>query len=158
MPYVDESIFYPKYAGKEISFMLYNSQNIDRLIEQRKNELISSINVSNNSWLKSIKQEGKTLEDVVADFDEDRNIIRLKKWQNFFNSFFNILKNFEKPLYYEFIELKFIKKYDDEKLQLVLNLDKDKLKNLEIRVKWVIYKYAIKDNLFNEEVIENVPV
>ena len=158
MPNIDESVFYPKYAGKEISFMMYNSQNIDRLINQRKNELIDTINVSNNSWLKSIKQEGHSLEDIVVSFDEDRKILRLKKWQTFLISFFNILKNFESPLYYQFIELKYIRKFDNNKIQEILNLNEDKIRKLEIRVKWIAYKYAIKDELFKEEVLESVPV
>ena len=78
----NESIFYPKYAGKEISFMMYNSQNIDKLIENRKDELIDTINVTNRAWIKSLKQEGNTKEDIIAKFDDDRKILRLKKWQS----------------------------------------------------------------------------
>ena len=158
MPYVDESVFYPKYAGKEISFMMYNCNNIERLIDERKNEMISNINVSNSAWLKSRKQEGNTLEDIIANFDEDKMINRLKKWKTFLISFFKILKTYERPLYYQFIELKFIKKLDNKEIMKILEIDEDKLKNLEIKVKWIAYKYAIKEKLFNEEVLENVPV
>ena len=158
MPYVDESVFYPKYAGKEISFMMYNCNNIEHLIDERKNEMIGNINVTNSAWLKSRKQKGYSLEDIVVSFDEDRRIMRLKKWQTFLISFFNILKTYEKPLYYQFIELKFIRKLDDNEIMKQLDITVDKLRNLEIRVKWIAYKYAIKDKLFNEEVLENAPV
>ena len=78
----NESIFYPKYAGKEISFMMYNFRNINKLIENRKDELIDTINVTNRAWIKSLKQEGNTIEDIIAKFDDDRKILRLKKWQS----------------------------------------------------------------------------
>lgn len=158
MPSNNESNFYPKYAGKEISFIMYNSQNINSLIEHRKNELIDTINVSNNAWLKSKKQDGNSMEDIIARFDEDRKILRLKKWQSFLISFFNILKKFERPLYYQFIDLKYIQKKDNKEIMEQLNLDEVALKNLEIQVKWIAYRYAIKEELFKEEVLENVPV
>ena len=154
----NESIFYPKYAGKEISFMMYNSQNIDKLIENRKDELIDTINVTNRAWIKSLKQEGNTIEDIIAKFDDDRKILRLKKWQSFLISFFNILKKFERPLYYHFIELKYIKKLDNKEIMEQLKVNEVALKNLEIQVKWIAYRYAIKEELFKEEVLENVPV
>lgn len=155
---INESNFYPKYAGKEISFMMYNSQNIDKLIENRKDELIDTINVTNRAWIKSLKQEGNTIEDIIVKFDDDRKILRLKKWQSFLISFFNILKKFERPLYYQFIELKYIKKLDNKEIMEQLKLNEVALKNLEIQVKWIAYRYAIKEELFKEEVLENVPV
>ena len=39
-----------------------------------------------------------------------------------------------------------------------LKLNEVALKNLEIQVKWIAYRYAIKEELFKEEVLENVPV
>ena len=155
---INESNFYPKYAGKEISFMMYNSQNIDKLIENRKDELIDTINVTNRAWIKSLKQEGNTIEDIIVKFDDDRKILKIKKWQSFLISFFNILKKFERPLYYQFIELKYIRKLDNKEIMEQLKLNEVALKNLEIQVKWIAYRYAIKEKLFKEEVLENVPV
>ena len=80
------------------------------------------------------------------------------EWQSFLISFFNILKKFERPLYYHFIELKYIKKLDNKEIMEQLKLNEVALKNLEIKVKWIAYRYAIKEELFKEEVLENVPV
>lgn len=80
------------------------------------------------------------------------------EWQSFLISFFNILKKFERPLYYQFIELKYIKKLDNKEIMKQLKLNEVALKNLEIQVKWIAYRYAIKEELFKEEVLENVPV
>ena len=80
------------------------------------------------------------------------------EWQSFLISFFNILNKFERPLYYQFIELKYIKKLDNKEIMKQLKLNEVALKNLEIQVKWIAYRYAIKEELFKEEVLENVPV
>ena len=80
------------------------------------------------------------------------------EWQSFLISFFNILKKFERPLYYQFIELKYIKKLDNKEIMEQLKVNEVALKNLEIQVKWIAYRYAIKEELVKEEVLENVPV
>ena len=158
MSNVNESAFYPKKAGKEISFMLYNSKNIPKLIEKRKLDLIDTMNSSPAAWLRSRNTDANTLEDIVVRIDEDRIINRLKKWQIFLASFFKILKNYERPIYYQFIEMRYIKKIDSKEIARQLNLTEKELKNLEIHIKWTTYRYAIKDKLFDEEVVGNVPM
>lgn len=152
----NELNFCPRYASKEISFMMYNFQNINKLVERRKDELIATINVTNSAWLKSINQDGNSLEDIVASFDDDRKIVRLKQWKSFLISFFNILKKFERPIYYQFVNLKYIKKLDNKEIMKYLKLTKKALRELEMQLKWIVYKYAIKDELFKEEVAESV--
>ena len=49
----------------KILFYLYNYENIDDLIEQRKNEIIDTVNVSSVAWIKSKQGNGNTLEDQV---------------------------------------------------------------------------------------------
>ena len=68
-------IVIPKDIEKEITFMLYNYQNIDELIDNRKNELIDNMNVTNKAWLKSINKPAGTLEDVVMSFETDKKIM-----------------------------------------------------------------------------------
>ena len=40
---------YPAEVGKEISFILYNYKNIDKLIEKRSEELLGTINDGKDS-------------------------------------------------------------------------------------------------------------
>ena len=89
---------------------------------------------------------------------KDDNCFKMSKEFLVRISFFNILKKFERPLYYQFIELKYIKKLDNKEIMKQLKLNEVALKNLEIQVKWIAYRYAIKEELFKEEVLENVPV
>ena len=49
----------------QIKFFLYNYKNIEKLIEERKSELISRINVSNVNYLKGLKEDTNTLENTI---------------------------------------------------------------------------------------------
>ena len=48
---------------KKVEFYLYNYHKINYLIKIRETDLIDSINVSNNAWIKSIKDTSNTMED-----------------------------------------------------------------------------------------------
>lgn len=72
----------PMQCNREITFMLYNYNNIDKIIEDRKEEIMDNMSVTNTAYLKSIKSKNSnTLEDVVMKFDSDKYIKRLKKWK-----------------------------------------------------------------------------
>ena len=52
-----------KQEYKKVEFYLYNYHKINYLIKIRETDLIDSINVSNNAWIKSIKDTSNTMED-----------------------------------------------------------------------------------------------
>ena len=104
----------PKQCNKEITFMLYNYNNIDKIIEDRKEEIMDNMSVTNTAYLKSIKSKNSnTLEDIVMKFDSDKYIQRLKKWQRLINSFCNRLYDERPNKYYYFIKYKYFIKKDD---------------------------------------------
>ena len=64
--------------------MLYNYENIDKLIDERKSSMINHIDVGASAWNKSKTQlKGYTLEDIVEEFDNDQRIQRFCKWKTF---------------------------------------------------------------------------
>ena len=140
----------PKTAEKEIIFMLYNYENIEKLIDKRKNDLIDTINVSNNAHLKSLNENGRTMEDIAISLDSDNRIKRLKEWKAIINSFKSRLYDDENRLYYRFILLKYTRRFDEESITDILNITKERLKDIDIFLKSVIYSYAIEKKLFKE--------
>ena len=145
---IKDKMLIPKNAEKEIIFMLYNYENIDKLIEQRKNDLIDTIKVTNKAHLKSIKGNGRTLEDVVASFDNDSYIKRLKEWKKIINSFKSRLYDEEDKTYYRFIILKYLRKIDEESIIEILNIEKKNLKVIDLFLKSLIYVSALDKKLF----------
>lgn len=151
-------LLYPKSASKEISFMFYNYKKINKLIENRRETIMDRMNGSTRAWLKGINQSSNSFEDIIIKLDEDRVINRYKHWNEFLSSFFNILKTYERPIYYRFIVLKYFKNLDNEEIMEILNVNKNQLRNIKTKVIWLTYQYAIKDKLFEMEVQNNVAV
>lgn len=144
-------------ALKEIKFMLHNYDNIDNLIEERKNELIDRMNLSNAAWLRGINQDSNTFEDVIASFDEDKKILRYRHWQEFLNNLFEVIKNVESSVIYKFLQLRYFRNFSREEIQKAMNINEAQLKLIANYFNCIVYRYAIKDKLFKEEV-QNVAV
>lgn len=61
---------------KKILKYLYNFRNIDKTIDNIKLDMINYNNLGYNNWIKSISNNGKTLEDKIIEIDNNRVIIR----------------------------------------------------------------------------------
>lgn len=125
----------------KILFYLYNYENIDDLIEQRKNEIIDTVNVSSVAWIKSKQGNGNTLEDQVIKLIEDPLILEYKRWQVFVKRMLVFLSLY-KPTFYKYVFLKFMQKKENDEISKVLNLDFKHLKILKVKLLELIYKNA----------------
>ena len=143
-------------ALKEIKFMLRNHNKIEMLIEKRKEELTDRMNLSNAAWLRGINQESNTFEDIIAGFDEDWQIKRYKKWQKFLPNLFEVIKNFESSILYKFLQLRYFNHLDKEQIMVALKVNDAQLRLIASYFNCIVYRYAIKENLFNEEVQNSV--
>ena len=125
----------------KILFYLYNYENIDDLIEQRKNEILDTVNVSSVAWIKSKQGNGNTLEDQVIKLIEDPLILEYKRWQVFVKRMLVFLSLY-KPTFYKYVFLKFMQKKENDEISKVLNLDFKHLKILKVKLLELIYKNA----------------
>lgn len=130
----------------KILFYLYNYENIDDLIEQRKNEIIDTVNVSSIAWIKSKQGNGNTLEDQVIKLIEDPLILEYKRWQVFIKRMLVFLSLY-KPILYKYVLLKFMQKKENDEISKALNLDFKHLKFLKVKLLELIYKNAKLRNL-----------
>ena len=130
----------------KILFYLYNYENIDDLIEQRKNEIIDTVNVSSVAWIKSKQGNGNTLEDQVIKLIEDPLILEYKRWQVFIKRMLVFLSLY-KPILYKYVLLKFMQKKENDKISKSLKLDFKHLKFLKVKLLELIYKNAKLRNL-----------
>ena len=130
----------------KILFYLYNYENIDDLIEQRKNEIIDTVNVSSVAWIKSKQGNGNTLEDQVIKLIEDPLIREYKRWQVFVKRMLVFLSLY-KPTFYKYVFLKFMQKKENDEISKALNLDFKHLKILKVKLLELFYKNAKLRNL-----------
>ena len=130
----------------KILFYLYNYENIDDLIEQRKNEIIDTVNISSIAWIKSKQGNGNTLEDQVIKLIDDPLILEYKRWQVFIKRILVFLSLY-KPIIYKYVKLKFIEKLENDEIMEALNLDFKHLKILKVKLLELFYKNAKLRNL-----------
>lgn len=109
--------------------------------EQRKNEIIDTVNVSSVAWIKSKQGNGNTLEDQVIKLIENPLILEYKRWQVFVKRMLVFLSLY-KPTFYKYVFLKFMQKKENDEISKVLNLDFKHLKILKVKLLELIYKNA----------------
>lgn len=151
MKNISKILYLPLEVYKEMTFMLYNYKNIDKLINERKNELIDKMKVSKEAYLKSIKQSNNILEDIIIKFDDDNQLKRFETWRQLINKFMSSLYDEEDKLYYLIMKYKYQDKLTEEFIRDKTNLEEYELKDIDIYLKWVLYQYAIKEKLYKEE-------
>ena len=127
---------------EEIKYYLYNYNNIDKLIKDRKNQIIELGNISYYDWLtKKI-----SIEDIVNNLDED---ILIRKYKIIKESIIKLLEDlkYEYPIQYRYVYYKYIKKYDKQKVESILkssNIESIDMLDYIILIK--LYKiYKIKE-------------
>ncbi len=135
-----------KIEYKKIEYYLYNYNNIDKLINEIKEGLISNINVSGNAWRKGITICNNTLENQVIKIVENKKIIEFKKWQVLIKKVLVFL--FQKyPKYYYFINRKYLEKKSKDEIEESLKLDFKKQKIIKDKLIKFVYKNAKIRNL-----------
>lgn len=135
-----------KIEYKKIEYYLYNYNNIDKLINEIKEGLISNINVSGNAWRKGITICNNTLENQVIKIVENKKIIEFKKWQVLIKKVLVFL--FQKyPKYYYFINRKYFEKKSKDEIEESLKLDFKKQKIIKDKLIGFVYKNAKMRNL-----------
>lgn len=114
--------------------------------EQRKNEIIDTVNVSSVAWIKSKQGNGNTLEDQVIKLIENPLILEYKRWQVFVKRMLVFLSLY-KPTFYKYVFLKFMQKKENDEISKALNLDFKHLKILKVKLLELFYKNAKLRNL-----------
>ena len=132
-----------KQECKKIEFYLYNYNRINLLIKEREMQIIDSINVSNKSWIKSLKGIGNTTEDQVIKLIEDNLINEYKEWQVFIKKILAFLYE-NKSIYYKYLKLKYLLEKDNKEIMRVLKINFEQLKILRIKLLTFIYKNGNK--------------
>ena len=64
---------------KMTEYYLYNFKNIDNIIDDISERIISSINISSRAWLKNKKTYSNTLENQAIKLADNKKINNLKR-------------------------------------------------------------------------------
>ena len=131
---------------KKIEYYLYNYSNIDKLIDEIKDGLINSVNVSGSAWRKGITVCNNTLENQVIKIIENKKILEFKRWQVLIKKVLAfLLQKYTK--YYDFINLKYFQKQSKDEIEETLKFDFKKQKIIKDKLTEFVYKNAKMRNL-----------
>ena len=126
---------------KKIEYYLYNYSNIDKLIDEIKDGLINSVNVSGSAWRKGITVCNNTLENQVIKIIENKKILEFKRWQVLIKKVLVFLLQ-KYPKYYDFINLKYFQKQSKDEIEETLKFDFKKQKIIKDKLIGFVYKNA----------------
>ena len=135
-----------KTEYKKIEYYLYNYNNIDELIDEIKDGLINSVNVSGSAWRKGITVCNNTLENQVIKIIENKKILEFKRWQVLIKKVLAFLLQ-KYPKYYDFIIKKYIQKKSKDEIEQALKFDFKKQKIIKDKLIEFVYKNAKIRNL-----------
>lgn len=135
---------YPESAGKEIAFILYNFNNMEDVILDKKENIIYASHGGVNSWL---RRKDNPVEEAVIKFDTSPQIKRLLVWQKLITDFLIKYKNTD---YYKLIKYKYFLDEDEADICEKFKINYRNLQNLKVKVKNIIYLRAIKYGLYKE--------
>ena len=135
-----------KTEYKKIEYYLYNYNNIDELIDEIKDGLINSVNVSGSVWRKGITVYNNTLENQVIKIIENKKILEFKRWQVLIKKVLAFLLQ-KYPKYYDFIIQKYIQKKSKDEIEQALKFDFKKQKRIKDKLIEFVYKNAKIRNL-----------
>lgn len=135
-----------KTEYKKIEYYLYNYNNIDELIDEIKDGLINSVNVSGSVWRKGITVCNNTLENQVIKIIENKKILEFKRWQVLIKKVLAFLLQ-KYPKYYDFIIQKYIQKKSKDEIEQALKFDFKKQKIIKNKLIEFVYKNAKIKNL-----------
>ncbi len=131
---------------KKIEYYLYNYINIDKLIDEIKDGLINSVNVSGSAWRKGITVCNNTLENQVIKIIENKKILEFKRWQVLIKKVLAFLLQ-KYPKYYDFITQKYFQKKSKDEIERTLKFDFKKQKIIKDKLIEFVYKNAKIRNL-----------
>lgn len=130
---------------KKIERYLYHLYEPEVLVQDVRDYYISRMNVSKTTWLKG----QNSMENQVVKLMDSNQLKEIKRWLVFLKETLAFYKE-EKPRFYGFIRLKYLRKRTDEDIQSVMKLNKKQLKELKNEVIGSIYIRAILNGIVKE--------
>ena len=133
------------YYYKKIEKYLYHLYEPEVLVKDVRDYYIARMNVSKTTWLKG----QNSMENQVVKLMDSNQLKEIKRWLVFLKETLAFYKE-EKPRFYGFIRLKYLRKRTDEDIQSVMKLNKKQLKELKNEVIGSIYIRAILNGVVKE--------
>ena len=90
---------------KKTEYYLYNYNRINEIIEEIQQEIIDTVNISGNAWLRGKNSNSNTVEDQAIRLADNKKIYYLKKAKVVIGYYLKVFKE-RNPKRYKFKKMK----------------------------------------------------
>lgn len=131
---------------KKVEYYLYNYKDIDNIIENIKESVIGTVNISGKAWLKGKTINSNTVENQAIRLADNKKIYTLRKVKAVISHYMKVFKE-RNPKRYNFIKMKYFDKANPLQIERILKYDNKQQKDITDMVVSFFYRQFKKNNI-----------
>ena len=124
---------------KKVEYYLYNYKDIDNIIENIKESVIGTVNISGKAWLKGKTIDSNTVENQAIRLADNKKIYTLRKVKAVISHYMKVFKE-RNPKRYNFIKMKYFDKANPLQIERILKYDNKQQKDITDMVVSFFYR------------------
>ena len=131
---------------KKVEYYLYNYKDIDNIIENIRETVIGTVNISGKAWLKGKTINSNTVENQAIRLADNKKIYTLRKVKAVISHYMKVFKE-RNPKRYNFIKMKYFDKANPLQIERILKYDNKQQKDITDMVVSFFYRQFKKNNI-----------
>lgn len=131
---------------KKVEYYLYNYKDIDNIIENIKESVIWTVNISGKAWLKGKTIDSNTVENQAIRLADNKKIYTLRKVKAVISHYMKVFKE-RNPKRYNFIKMKYFDKANPLQIERIFKYDNKQQKDITDMVVSFFYRQFKKNNI-----------
>ena len=131
---------------KKVEYYLYNYKDIDNIIENIRESVIGTVNISGKAWLKGKTINSNTVENQAIRLADNKKIYTLRKVKAVISHYMKVFKE-RNPKRYNFIKMKYFDKANPLQIEKILKYDNKQQKDITDMVVSFFYRQFKKNNI-----------
>lgn len=116
---------------KKVEYYLYNYKDIDNIIEDIRENIIDSVDISGSAWLRGKNRNSNTVENQAIRLADNKKIYTLRKVKAVISHYMKVFRK-RNPKRYNFIKMKYFDKANPLEIQRTLKYDEKQQKDITI--------------------------
>ena len=131
---------------KKVEYYLYNYKDIDNIIENIRESVIGTVNISGKAWLKGKTINSNTVKNQAIRLADNKKIYTLRKVKAVISHYMKVFKE-RNPKRYNFIKMKYFDKANPLQIERILKYDNKQQKDITDMVVSFFYRQFKKNNI-----------
>ena len=131
---------------KKVEYYLYNYKDIDNIIENIRESVIGTVNISGKAWLQGKTIDSNTVENQAIRLADNKKIYTLRKVKAVISHYMKVFKE-RNPKRYNFIKMKYFDKANPLQIERILKYDNKHQKDITDMVVSFFYRQFKKNNI-----------